>query len=105
MAILVTVTFFKPTAETKLYNQDNENAELSGIFAEEKLKYKISGKLLSERMDRTEDGLQLTYAALWKSQEDYDDYMKNEILHMFWAERRKHNFENGITHEKKITEV
>jgi hypothetical protein len=105
MAILVTVTFFKPTAETKLYNQDNEAADLAAIFMEEKLKYKVAGKLLSERMDRTADGLQLTYAALWKSQEDYDEYMKNDILHMFWAERRAHNLKYGITHEKKITEV
>ena len=105
MAYLITATFTKPNAETKLFNENNEAEELANIFKAEKQKYRANGTLLSERTDRTSDGLQVSYASLWKSKEDYDHYMANEICQMFWAERKVHNEKFGIKSDKKITEV
>ena len=59
MPYLVTATTQKPSAEVKLYNQNNEAGLLGELFKKEKQKYKLSGELMSERSDATSDGTKL----------------------------------------------
>lgn len=105
MAILITASYTKPTTETKFFNENNEAKELAKIFNEEKQKYRDNGSLLSERTDRTSDGLELSYASLWRSKEDYDHFLANEVCKMFWSKRNLYNKEHNIQLKKEVSEV
>ena len=105
MAVLITITTVLPNKEVKFFNQNNEFKDLFEVFNTEKNKYKVSGKLLSESTDRTADGLTVSYAGLWKSQADLDEFNNNIVLKQYWNERNKHNKLNNIIQTKKIIEV
>jgi hypothetical protein len=105
MPYLVTATTQKPSAEVKLYNENNEAGLLGELFKKEKEKYKLSGELLSERSDTTSDGTKITYAALWSSQEAYEKYLNNVICNQYWGMVNKHNATHNITFTKRTAEV
>ena len=105
MPYLVTATTQKPSAEVKLYNQNNEAGLLGELFKKEKQKYKLSGELMSERSDATSDGTKITYAALWSTQEAYEKYLNNVICNQYWSMVTKHNTTHNITFTKRTAEV
>jgi len=105
MPYLVTATTQKPSAEVKLYGENNEAGLLGDLFKREKQKYKDAGELLSERSDTTSDGIKITYAALWSSQEAYEKYLNNVICNQYWSVVNKHNTTYNITFTKRTAEV
>jgi hypothetical protein len=105
MPYLVTATTQKPSAEVKLYGENNEAGLLGDLFKREKQKYKDAGELLSERSDTTSDGTKITYAALWSSQEAYEKYLNNVICNQYWTIVNRYNTTNNITFTKRTAEV
>lgn len=105
MTILVVVNHRLPNTETKMFSRDGNAGQIAIDFRAEKQKYKESGKLLSESIDVSEDGLNSKYSALWTSKEDYQEFLQNTILKKFWKARNEYNKANGITITKSVTEV
>ncbi len=93
--ILITKTTTRPSTsvpwhfETPELNLDNFRSHLD-------LTYVQPGYLISQNNEVSEDGLTLTYTAIWQDLQSYQQYDTDPVLQVFWDERDAYYAANNV---------
>lgn len=96
MAIRVTKTFTRPTADTPIYRDDVmvENLDPFALYVKEV--YVDTGLRTSITRTESEDGLTVRYITEWRDQAAWDQFLNDTQCKAMFEKRREHNLANNI---------
>jgi len=99
---LVVSSITRPNLETKLFRRQGKVKGLNKLESI-KSRYMQSGKLISEKRERSDNLLNVKVTTEWSSNDDYQQYLNDVATNDYIVEENKYNAANGITVTTNIT--
>lgn len=94
--ISITKTTTRPNTSVLWHSDPSLNIFTADFFTHLDLTYIMPGHLISQGNTFSEDGLVMTYTALWEDLTSYQQYDTDPVLQTFWDARNSYYATNGV---------